>query len=244
MRGFLAKALDRITLRMASSFQASGAADPDQLQKAQKWLQDCNLFLDFERITPDFKVTSDGAFEFASPQKTRWAENNRVFGRLFRAEAGPRWKHRPAVILLHGWNAEFQYRFQFPYLARKLAWEGINTAIIELPYHGRRRPLEPGSIQNFISYDLMHMLEAARQSLADVRALLGWLQAPGGQSVGLGGVSLGAWLAGLLMASGSDSGAAFAVLMTPITRMDLAIQELPFCECIRSNVQTPSLRSE
>src|SRR5437764_6794844 len=78
--------------------------------------------------------------------------------------------------------------------------------MFEFPYHGRGRPRGPGAIQNFISYDLLHMLEATRQALADARALMGWLAGQGSPAVGVWGISLGAWLAGLLISAGMKSG--------------------------------------
>jgi len=136
------------------------------------------------------------------------------------------------------------------------------------------------------------MLEAARQSLADTRALLGWLKAQGSARVGLWGISLGAWLTGLLIcspnppfvsppalrtaatedeptamlqgakapgvaeraSSTSQSAAAskaespsepeFAVLLTPVARMDQAIENLPFCHSIRDSLQSTSFGLE
>jgi len=185
---------------MASAFRADGERAPHHAAEAEKWLNDPKFFSGIEGAVPQMAFTSPHDFEFRSPVASRWAENDRVFGKLFRA--GPDWQKRPSVILLHGWNAELQYRWQFPFLARQLTGAGVNAAMFQLPYHGRRRPREPGAIQNFISYDLLHMLEATRQALADTRALLAWLAEQGSPSVGLWGVSLGAWLAGLLISAG------------------------------------------
>ncbi len=231
---------------MASSFQAGGQREPHHRLEAEKLLNDPDLFSDKDTIAPDLHFKNATEFQFKSAVATRWAENNQVSGRLFRA--GTEWKSRPSVILLHGWSAEMQYRCQFPLLAKRLVRAGVNAAMFELPYHGRRRPREPGAIQNFISHDLLHMLEATRQSLSDARALLAWLQAEGSPKVGLWGISLGAWLAGLLVCSPKQSkreAASFAVLLTPIAKVDQAIQELSFCKSIRGSLEnTSSVRLE
>jgi len=235
---------------------------------------------------PELEFSGPQDFHFPSWIQSRWQENNQVHGRLFRA--GTDWNAKPSVIFLHGWNAEQQYRWQFPRLARHLVRAGVNVALIELPYHGHRRPRQADAIQNFISYDLLHMLEAARQSVADTQALLTWLRAQGSPSVGLWGVSLGAWLSGLCVSApvvlspdyyhvrdnnqvpsakreapgldvaGTFSGPpmpvpgelatpdgqgglwkpAFAVLLTPVARMDQAIGSLPFCRSIRECLQS------
>jgi hypothetical protein len=260
---------------MASSFRAGGGRQPCHAIEAEQWLSDPGFFSDFGGLTPNLVFSNARHFQFTSPIATPWAQNNRVRGKLFRA--GAHWKGRPSVILLHGWSAELQYRWQFLVLARQLARAGVNAAMFELPYHCHRKPQEPGAIQNFISHDLLHMLEATRQSLADARALEAWLRAQGSPSVGLWGVSLGAWLAGLLICNqsgagfpparphsssevpgapvpagrvetrptrqtGSNSRPDFAVLLTPIARVDQAIEELAFCRAIRDTLQTTSVR--
>ena len=52
--------------------------------------------------------------------------------------------------------------------------------------------------------------------------------------------SLGAWLAGLV--ASHDPRAAFAVLLTPIARLDRAIAELAFCAPIRQGLQNRAIR--
>jgi hypothetical protein len=173
-------------------------------------------------------LAEDGSFQFPSPLQTASARNNTVYGRLLKA-AEP-WQNRPTAILLHGWNAELCYRYRFPYLASRLRRFGINTAIIELPYHMHRRPLM-GPVTDFISSDLNRMLEATRQATMEVRALCRWLQAQGSMALGVWGFSLGAWLAGLV--ARVEPSLRCAVLTTPIARMDQAIAQLPFCEPVR-----------
>ncbi|HMC28668.1 MAG TPA: hypothetical protein VKM56_12835, partial [Verrucomicrobiae bacterium] len=141
----LAKALDRGVIHMASSFRADGIAQPSHAVEAEKWLARESLFGGVtQSANMEFIFNNETDFLFASPVTTRWEQNNRVHGKLFRA--GPAWKSRPSVILLHGWNAELQYRWQFPRLARRLTKSGVNAAIFELSYHCQRRPSETGAI--------------------------------------------------------------------------------------------------
>jgi hypothetical protein len=219
---------------MASSFRAGGGQAPHHAPQAEALLNNPKFFCEFNDLPPQLAFSSEKQFHFSSPISSRWAQNNRVTGKLYRA--GRDWRSRPSVILLHGWSAELQYRWQFPLLATRLARKGINAAIFELPYHGQRRPTEPGAIQNFISYDLLQMLQATQQALADTRALSAWLAAQGSPSIGLWGISLGAWLAGLLICT-HKAAAEYAVLLTPVARVDKAIQELAFCESIRCSLQ-------
>lgn len=181
---------------------------------------------------PRFEFSGTRRFLFQSQLQSPWTENNIVHGVLHRA--GPDWAKRPTVILVHGWNSEWAYRLQFPLLAWRLGHRGWNTAMIELPYHGRRKPRAPGATKNFLSPDLVRIAEATRQAIADVRTVIRWLTEEGTPFVALWGVSLGAWLAGLTACA--DPGVKSAVLMTPVGRMDHAIAELPFSEPIRRNV--------
>jgi len=180
-------------------------------------------------VTPSLTFTGPRHFSFDSQIRTSSQIINRVHGRLYRA--GAQWRNKPAVILLHGWNSELAYARQFPFLAWRLNRCGVNAAMFELPFHGRRRPSRPGEINNFISHDLLSMVEATRQSLVDARALAHWLYDQGCPSVGVWGTSLGAWLAGLLVCS--DSQFRFAALLTPVPNVELAIRELDFCAPIR-----------
>ncbi len=141
---------------------------------------------------------------------------------------------RPTVVLLHGWNADWCYRWMFPWVAKRLRRWQINTASLELPYHLHRRPVK-GPVRDFISSDLAAMLEATRQAVADVQALGCWLESQGSEAVGLWGFSLGAWLAGL--AASVEPGLAGVVLTTPIASIERAIAELPFCAPVRRSLE-------
>jgi dienelactone hydrolase len=147
------------------------------------------------------------------------------------------------VILLHGWNMETGYRVLFPRLARRLNRAGLNAVMIELPYHGRRKPRRErrGAPNNFLSGDLVHVVQAARQAIADTRALVAWLRAQGCSQVGVWGISLGAWLGGVLACAEPDL--SFAVMMMPVARMDRVIAELDFCRPLRRSLggQPPRL---
>lgn len=190
------------------------------------------------RITPPAISFGNGTeFRFPSVIRTTWDENNSVHGHLFRC--ADEWRRRPTVILLHGWNADQCYRHQFPRFARYLERAGINTAMIELPYHCQRRPSVEGAVRNFISEDLHSMIEATEQAVADIRSLAQWLRGQGNPAVGLWGFSLGAWLAGLTVCA--DEQFDFAALLTPVVKVERAVAELDFCEPIRRALEQTSV---
>jgi pimeloyl-ACP methyl ester carboxylesterase len=184
-------------------------------------------------VEPPEDLFFSGRHDFScdSPMPGIAAECGRIHGQFHRCGEG--WRQRPVVLMLHGWNGENCYRLLFPLLARKFRPLGISLLSFELPCHGRRRARRaPGN--DFISPDLSAMASATHQALADARALIGWLRREGCGLIGIWGISLGAWLAGLLACN--DDRLSWAVLMTPIVRMDRAIGELEFCAPIRRSL--------
>lgn len=173
-------------------------------------------------------------FQFPSPIRSPWPENDIVYAKLQRT--GDDWQRRPTIILIHGWNDEIGYALRHPYQARHFVKAGINAAMIELPYHLRRRPRRSGAVNDFLSENLYCTVLAVRQAVMDIRALLAWLREQGCQQTGLLGVSLGGWLTGLV--SSHDDNVSFAVLNVPVARMDRVVNELPFTEPIRRSLRT------
>ena len=240
MHAFVTKPLDWFSIQLARLSVHSGHATDEHAAAAQALLDHPDFFCDFVVAPHDLRFGDRHEFTFASPLTTPWSNNNVVHGRLFRC--GKHWRDKPAVILLHGWNAETGYRVLFPYLARRLVRAGVNAAMIELPYHCRRKPRGGDAIRNFLSDDLERVIEATRQSIADTRAMLAWLTAQGCPRAGLWGISLGAWLGGLVACT--DKRTNFAVLMTPVSRLDRVIDELDFCAPIRRRLEGASVRLE
>jgi dienelactone hydrolase len=224
---WIAKPLDRIALRSACG---SVRPSPDGLSHAVEAATLLNQPGFFSPDVPaaDVHFTSDSAFHFTSPLSAPGAENARVPGYIEKARRD--WQGRPAVILLHGWNAELQYQFQLPFWSQLVALRGMNVVRFELPFHASRRPRN-AAIRNFFSGDVSHVVRAVHQTLGDIRALALWLRAQGAPSVGIWGVSLGGWIGGLAASHQPEIDA--AVLLTPVVRLDRALSELPFCEPMR-----------
>ena len=238
MRAVLAKPLDWCSIQLARLSVRGGNRVEGQVARAEALLEHPRFLGDFVTTPEDFRFVSKRAFQFTSPVVSPWRRNNTVHGRLF--TASKRWPERPTVVLLHGWNADTGYRVLFPHLARRLVKRGVNAAMFELPYHRQRKPRGKKAVRNFLSGDLAHVVQAAHQSLADARALIAWLKEQGSPWIGLWGISLGAWLSGLLACA--DPGVDCAVLMTPVARMDRVIGELDFCAPIRRSLGGARLR--
>jgi len=235
----ICRLLDRVAIRGACASLREARAVFPHSQEARERLGAPD-YLRPPTSKPLVQFQGRTRFSFRSSIITPWPENNQVAGRLYRA--GKNWRERPAVVLLHGWNGEWHYRMQFPYLAWRLRRRGWNVAMLELPYHGNRRPTQPGAIRNFLSSDLFRMIEAVQQSLADVEALRRWLEEEGVSATGLWGISLGAWLTGMLCCQ--EPRFSWAILMTPVVQMELAIEQLPFFGPVRESLAKESLALE
>jgi hypothetical protein len=147
-------------------------------------------------------------FRFPTPRPDKVEENNTVYGRLYRC--AERWRERPVIILLDGYPA-VGYHSAFPLLARRFNRAGFNVATLIAPYNLQRRPRRP------IKENCWEFARETAQSVAEIRAMSGWLLNEGCPSVGLLGFSYGGWLAGLTACS--DTRIACAVLTVPRVRM-------------------------
>jgi len=226
-----ARLLDRVVIRLARRHLQGLSDSEGRLEEARSILEAEDFFGD--RLFPAANMHFTGGKEFVcdSPYEGVSSTCRRIYGRFY--SAGDDRPHRPAVILLHGWNGEMCYRLLFPLLARKFLNSGISTLMFELPCHGARRA-SSGTGSDFLSADLAAVAESARQAVADTRALIGWLRQRGHGPLGIWGISLGAWIAGLIACR--DQRLAAAVLMAPLSRIDLAIAELDFCAPLRQSL--------
>jgi len=234
MHAAVTKPLDWFSIQLARLTVHDGKSPDGQLAAAETLLHRPEFFGDFVKAPVDFEFAGKRRFRFTSPVVSPWKRNNVVHGRFF--PAAKSWPAQPTVILLHGWNAEIGYRTLFPYLARRLNSVGVNVAMFELPYHSQRKPRRGrGAVRNFISDDLLHVVGAAHQSIADARALVAWLRAHSVAPVGVWGISLGGWLGGMLACIEPEL--SFAVMMAPVVRMDRAVAESHFCKAIRRTLK-------
>lgn len=153
-------------------------------------------------------------FHFPSAIASPWPENDIVYGRYFHTKLAPQ---APTVIVLHGWLA-FSYAW-FSTICRKLATAGINSLMIQLPYHMKRRPRQSRfSGEYAINGDLRQAVEMIRQAVADTRSVVSWIKSTPGAQAGLWGVSLGGWIGGLVTVV--EPHLDCAILMIPAIRPD------------------------
>ena len=236
------KALDHWVLRAAANSLAREVAEtvvPGG--PAEQPPEHPEYFADIDDSAVRLTFDAPDRFRFPSPVASGSTVNDVVQGRFYAARSGADGDRKPPLaILLHGWNGEKGYQYQFPPLAWRLTRLGVAVATIELPYHGRRKPPR-GEFRNFLSGDLSQMMGATVQAIADIRALVHWARGEGYRSIGLWGNSLGAWLGGLTACAEPLEG---LVLITPVPRIDLAIEQLPFCRHIRETLKGKEITAE
>jgi len=130
----------------------------------------------------DYALTEE-VLTFTSAIASPWAENNRVFGQLFRAK-----RKGPAVVVLAQWNARWEEQQN---VCRWLQRLGITAVKVSLPYHDRRAIPSHPRADHLVGPNIGLTMQAARQAVVDVRRTLRWLEQQGYERLGVLGTSIG-----------------------------------------------------
>lgn len=133
----------------------------------------------------------------SEPGRERWMSyrpNRVAVANLVRHDDGA----RPWLVCVHGFCMGYPFMdFQGLHTARLRRDLGVNVALPVLPLHGRRK-VTLVSGEPFLSFELMNAVHGLTQAVWDIRRLLTWIRAQGATSIGLYGVSLGAYVVSLL----------------------------------------------
>jgi pimeloyl-ACP methyl ester carboxylesterase len=174
-------------------------------------------FIPAESQPARLEFTGALEFRFPTPRPGEFAENNVVYGRLYR---GPgQWQKRPAIILLHGAGGA-DYYLEFPWMARQCNRVGFNAATLMSPFQFQRRPRQIERIFNWPNWKITAEITFA-QAVAEIRALTGWLLAEGCPAVALWGNSYGGQLAGITVSR--DARFTAAVLTAPGVNLNVSL---------------------
>ncbi len=148
----------------------------------------------------------------------------------------------PAVILLPGWLVDRPQLLIYRSWARRAAARGIDVWIPTLPHHLKRAEADEVSGQRALSPELSTSLDAVRQAVAVTRLLAAWLRRNGATSVGVWGMSLGAWVAAL--AATLDAGWDAVALWAPIASPAEVLFESGLAKLLRAAVVEGGLSPE
>lgn len=224
----LAKLIDWSAIQVLTMRTPPADGRSPRLEEALQFLKGPDFIpAESQPARVEFKPDESGLhFRFPTPRPCDFAENNVVYGRLYRC--ADRWQERPAIVLLHGGGDFLNHRFRFPFIVPGCNRAGFNAVTLVAPYHFQRRPRQPGAL-SWPNYLLM--AEATAQAVAEIRALTGWLLGEGCPAVALWGISMGGRLAG--MAACHDARLASAVLTTPGVRSNLSFARQVFRRSLR-----------
>ncbi len=145
--------------------------------------------------------------EVAAPYLAH-TRNRTVHARLFAVRPGP------TVMLVHGYGAGHFGMETYAWPVSALRRRGWNVVMATLPFHARRAGPGRALTPPFPAADPRVTNEGFRQAIHDVRALHNWLRSSGQGPVGVWGISLGGYTAGLLATV--DPTVAFAALVLPL----------------------------
>lgn len=150
---------------------------------ARKAAEASDQFFAYE--TPSDFDLIDNELSFTSPVQTRYPENNTALAQWY-----PGWrKSERAVLVLPHWNGKV---WQYGVFCRLLNLMGISALVVVLPYHEQRKPAGAQGAEYAVSANLGRTIEAARQSVSDIRSCADWLESQGCTRLALAGTSLGA----------------------------------------------------
>jgi pimeloyl-ACP methyl ester carboxylesterase len=231
----LAKLMDWSAIQTVVLMTPADACDP-RLEEALQFLNGPD-FVPKDSQPAQVEFNGSLHFRFPTPRPCEFAENNVVHGRLYRCRE--RWRERPVIILLPGWNDSASYQVRFPLIARRYNRAGLNVATLVAPYHFQRRPSQHGA---FDGGDLLLLAERTAQGIAEIRALTGWLLREGCPAVALWGYSAGAGDAA--MAVCHDARLAAAVLASPAVRFRPWVEQRAVRPRIRGRLQSARARCE
>jgi hypothetical protein len=124
---------------------------------------------------------------------------------------------RPVAILVHGYMMGQLGVDERVWPIQVLDALGFDCALAILPFHGRRAEPERAGRPEFPGPDPRFAAEGFRQAVTDLRELAGFLRRRGHPSVGLLGMSLGAYTAAL--ATTVDAGFEFLVPIIPLASL-------------------------
>jgi hypothetical protein len=132
------------------------------------------------------------------PNTARWSTF--VRNRMAYAYVVRRRPDRPWLMCLHGFSTGVPTADFFAFKAKRLSEElDLNLIFPVLPLHGPRRASRMSGAE-LLSYNVLDFITGMAQAMWDIRRVLGWVRAQGGERIGVHGMSLGAYTAALLCA--------------------------------------------
>ena len=133
-------------------------------------------------------------FNYKSSVQSGDSRNDSVTGELFLHEN----ENAPHIIFVHGWRMDSNERVKniFHDHMTSLKW---NMYYFTLPYHFERKPDQSlFSGEYMVSANIERTVQATKQAVADLRALIKWIKTNKNGPLILIGISLGGFITNLI----------------------------------------------
>lgn len=215
----------------------AGRHGPQEWEEyATRWLKKGPV--EFYRVPESLPgVLGPGRQKFPSPVSCDREENNLMHLRVWPGKEGMK---SPAMILLHSlFSASDVGYVHWASVLNRLGWTAI---FYDLPYHYRRRPQGTWSGELVFGGNLIRSAETIRQAVVETRMVARLARAAGASRVGLWGMSLGGWVASLMICHEPDLACAW--LVQPIPDVATAIWDSPGGWVIRRQMEARGLSRE
>ncbi|HDR7494137.1 TPA: alpha/beta hydrolase family protein [Bacillus cereus] len=170
------------------------------LSNASLDLKDINSFYKVKPADVHFNIKQTknkeytvGKFKYQSSIHSGDPRNDSVTGEVFLNKN----ENAPHVIFVHGWRMDSNERVKniFHDQMKDLGW---NMYYFTLPYHFEREPENSlYSGEYMVSANIERTVQASRQAVVDLRALIHWIKVNKGGPVILIGISLGGFVTNL-----------------------------------------------
>lgn len=185
-------------------------------ERLESYLDECSRLdrADYYALPEREKTTwrRDGnRLSWNSPLPGVYQENNIATADLYEAPHREDSQGSPTIILLHALMSanDFGYRK----IAARFNKRGWNVLFPHLPYHYSRRPKGYANGALTITSDIVRNAEALRQSVIELRQLIGWARQRGSRRIALLATSYGGWVAALTLSLEMTD---FTILLQPV----------------------------
>jgi pimeloyl-ACP methyl ester carboxylesterase len=221
-----ALAADAVMCGLINLLQSRHRLNSRSRNEMERYVADCEKLTihDYYKAAPDGdlpgEIVNQQSIAWRSPIQTNFPANDFARVDLFPCSRG--WT-APTVLMLHALMSAT--RIGYRRWAAHFNALGWNACFVHLPYHYSRVPPGYWNGELAITADLIRNAEGLRQSVIELRQLIGALRANGGTEFGILGTSYGAWVGALLACVESDF--RFLALMAPIVNVQHAIWESP-----------------
>ena len=210
--------MDSIMCAMMNAIQwhlRRGAVTREQLER---YLDDCSKLdrSSYYALPCESGESTDSKWHrqsnqltWKSPRQGPHPENNTAQAVIYETD---KIRDAPSLILLHSLMSASAIGYRR--IAERFNARGWRVIFPHLPYHYSRRPRGHANGSLTITSNLIGNAESLRQSVVELRQLIGWSRRNGSERVAILGTSYGAWVGAITLSLEQTD---FSILLQPVT---------------------------